>query len=62
LHVPLLPDTHHLIDPANRMKRSRDFAGRTRTFYSFTWEGHHIWGATASMLVGLAERLYDVAP
>lgn len=46
-----------LLDPANRETTTRDFQGRARTFYSFTYEGHYIWGATAAMLVNFGERL-----
>jgi 8-oxo-dGTP pyrophosphatase MutT (NUDIX family) len=46
-----------LLNPANRNKTAREFQGRTRTFYSFTYEGHYIWGATAAMLVNFGERL-----
>ncbi len=46
-----------LLDPANRKRDSREFQGRTRTFYSFTYEGHYIWGATAAMIVNFSERL-----
>ena len=46
-----------VFDPANRKKNSREFQGRTRTFYSFTYDGQYIWGATAAMLVNLCERL-----
>jgi 8-oxo-dGTP pyrophosphatase MutT (NUDIX family) len=46
-----------LFDPANRKRNAREFQGRARTFYSFTYDGHYIWGATAAMLVNLGERL-----
>ena len=46
-----------LLDPANRQTTTRDFQGLARTFYSFTYEGHYIWGATAAMLVNFGERL-----
>ena len=46
-----------LLDPANRMKQSREFQGRQRTFYAFTYEGHYIWGATAAMLINFGERI-----
>jgi 8-oxo-dGTP pyrophosphatase MutT (NUDIX family) len=46
-----------LLDPANRKKDSREFQGVRRSFYSFTYEGHYIWGATAAMLVNFGERL-----
>jgi 8-oxo-dGTP pyrophosphatase MutT (NUDIX family) len=46
-----------LLDPANKVKQSREFQGTQRSFYSFTWEGHYIWGATAAMLINFAERI-----
>ena len=46
-----------LLDPANRKMQSREFEGRTRSFYSFTYEGHYIWGATAAMLINFGERI-----
>jgi len=50
-----------LIDPKNRERQSREFQGRTRTFYAFNYESHYIWGATAAMLVNFGERLHDAA-
>ncbi len=49
-----------LLDPANRRRESRTFAGRERRFYAFTYEGHEIWGATAAIIVNLAEHLTDI--
>jgi 8-oxo-dGTP pyrophosphatase MutT (NUDIX family) len=46
-----------LLDPANKQQQSRAFQGRMRSFYSFTYEGHYIWGATAAMLLNFAERI-----
>jgi 8-oxo-dGTP pyrophosphatase MutT (NUDIX family) len=46
-----------LLDPANKQQQSREFQGRQRSFYSFTYEGHYIWGATAAMLLNFAERI-----
>ncbi|MEJ1967291.1 MAG: CoA pyrophosphatase [Rhizomicrobium sp.] len=46
-----------LLDPANRVKQSREFQGRQRTFYAFTYEGHYIWGATAAMLIDFGRRI-----
>ncbi|HEY4942807.1 MAG TPA: CoA pyrophosphatase [Rhizomicrobium sp.] len=46
-----------LLDPANRQKQSREFQGRQRSFYSYTYEGHYIWGATAAMLINFGERI-----
>ena len=46
-----------LLDPANRETQSRVFQGRERFFYNFHYGGYQIWGATAGMLVNLAEVL-----
>jgi len=46
-----------LLDPANKQQQTREFQGRTRSFYSFTYEGHYIWGATAAMLLNFGERI-----
>jgi 8-oxo-dGTP pyrophosphatase MutT (NUDIX family) len=44
-----------ILDPANRQKDSYDFQGVMRYFYVFRYEQRNIWGATAGMLVNLAE-------
>ena len=46
-----------LIDPKNRQRQSREFQGRMRNFYSFTYKERYIWGATAAMLVNFGDRL-----
>ena len=46
-----------IIDPANHQRRSRELRGRTRSFYVLPYENRYIWGATAAMLVNLAEVL-----
>jgi 8-oxo-dGTP pyrophosphatase MutT (NUDIX family) len=46
-----------LLDPANRVKQSREFQGTMRSFYAFTYDGHYIWGATAAMLINFGERI-----
>jgi 8-oxo-dGTP pyrophosphatase MutT (NUDIX family) len=48
-----------LLDPANRQERTAEWKGRLRRFYAFQYETHYIWGATASILVNLAERFHD---
>jgi 8-oxo-dGTP pyrophosphatase MutT (NUDIX family) len=70
LQPPLLlrPDPHEvaeifevsldfLIDPANRRRDSRVFAGSERFYWAIPWENRYIWGATAGMLVNLADVL-----
>jgi 8-oxo-dGTP pyrophosphatase MutT (NUDIX family) len=46
-----------LLDPANRRKESREFMGTQRSYYSYTFDGHYIWGATAAMLINFGERI-----
>jgi 8-oxo-dGTP pyrophosphatase MutT (NUDIX family) len=50
-----------IIDPANRQRHSREFKGRQRTFYVLPYQNRYIWGATAGMLVNLAEVLTRAA-
>jgi 8-oxo-dGTP pyrophosphatase MutT (NUDIX family) len=49
-----------LCDPANRRRESRQIGERQREFYAFTYDGHEIWGATAAIVVDLAQRLSDI--
>jgi 8-oxo-dGTP pyrophosphatase MutT (NUDIX family) len=44
-------------DPANHQRHSRDFEGAARHFWALPFGAHYIWGATAGMLVNLAEAL-----
>ncbi len=46
-----------ILDPANRERHSREIKGRHRTFYVLPYRHRYIWGATAGMLVNLAEVL-----
>lgn len=46
-----------LLDPANQRLMEADFRGARRTYYEIPWNGRHIWGATAAMLVNLSRRL-----
>ena len=50
-----------LLDPANRRIESRLIGGRQRRFYAFTHGEHLIWGATAAIIVGLAQRLDGIS-
>ena len=36
------------------------WAAASGAFYAFTYEGHEIWGATAAIIVNLAEHLADI--
>ena len=46
-----------VLDPGNQERRSREFLGRTRHYHAIEYEQREIWGATAAMIVNLAERL-----
>lgn len=46
-----------IVDPGSRQRQSREYAGRLRHFYVFPWRDYYIWGATAGMLVNLADLL-----
>jgi len=67
-----LPDPHeveevfeaplmHLLDPSRMETRERVFRGRNRHYHVIPWQGREIWGATASMLLNLRERLVQAA-
>ena len=44
-----------VLDPAKRERRARVFEGVERHFWALPWGERFIWGATAGMLVNLAE-------
>jgi 8-oxo-dGTP pyrophosphatase MutT (NUDIX family) len=46
-----------ILDPANRQRQTRELRGHLRTFFVLPYDRHYIWGATAAMLVNLAEIL-----
>jgi 8-oxo-dGTP pyrophosphatase MutT (NUDIX family) len=46
-----------LLDPKNRKRRTGEWQGRKREFYTFQYDGHYIWGATAAIVVQFAERV-----
>lgn len=48
-----------ILDPANLQRHSRAFQGKQRHFYALPYQGRYIWGATAGMLVNLAQVLND---
>jgi 8-oxo-dGTP pyrophosphatase MutT (NUDIX family) len=66
--LPLEPHEHEvadwfeaplafLLDPANQVKRSALFQGRTRHYYEIVWNERRIWGATAAVIINLSRRL-----
>jgi 8-oxo-dGTP pyrophosphatase MutT (NUDIX family) len=46
-----------VLDPGNHRRTERMFDERPRVFFVLPYEGRNIWGATAGMLVNLAEVL-----
>ncbi len=46
-----------LLDPANRQIGQIEHSGRLRDYFFFDYNGRMIWGATARMIVDLAETL-----
>jgi 8-oxo-dGTP pyrophosphatase MutT (NUDIX family) len=66
--VEFEPDAHEVaevfqvplsfvLDPANHHRDSIIYAGEDRSFYVLPYPGRRIWGATAAMLVSLAQLL-----
>lgn len=47
----------HLADPARYRIERRQWRGQWRQYYAVPWGPYYIWGATARMLRGLADRL-----
>jgi 8-oxo-dGTP pyrophosphatase MutT (NUDIX family) len=48
-----------VLDRGNFRRTTRDLEQRTRVFFVLPYEGRNIWGATAGMLVNLAEVLAE---
>jgi 8-oxo-dGTP pyrophosphatase MutT (NUDIX family) len=46
-----------ILDPAAPVQRTRMWRGRERRYWEWPHPEHHIWGATAAILVQLARRL-----
>ena len=46
----------HLLNPANYAIERRQWRGVWRSYYVVPWGPYYIWGATARILRGLAER------
>ena len=51
-----------ILDPANRERHSAEYQGVMRHFHAIPFGEHYIWGATAGMLVNLAETLTAETP
>lgn len=54
-------DLRYLLDAGNRSAHRLDHGGRPREVWEYRYRPQRIWGATASMLVNLAERLERTA-
>lgn len=52
-HAPL----DFVIDRSNHQRRTSRYKGRDRTYFVIEYGQHHIWGATAGMLVNFSLRL-----
>jgi 8-oxo-dGTP pyrophosphatase MutT (NUDIX family) len=52
----------YILDRNNHNRTERESAGRTRVFFVLPYEGRNIWGATAGILVNLAEVLNPKGP
>lgn len=52
-HAPL----GYLMAPANRREETRELRGRAVTYPVIEYDGHRIWGATARVIVSLADAL-----
>jgi len=48
-----------LLEPANRQRHRIEYQGVMREYFAMPWQGRFIWGATAGMLVSLADLLQE---
>ena len=51
-----------LLDPSNHVRQTRVLQGLTVGYYEMPYEGRHIWGATAGMIVNFWRFLSDAPP
>jgi 8-oxo-dGTP pyrophosphatase MutT (NUDIX family) len=54
-----LLDLRTLLDPAAPEQKTAEYAGKPRHYWVWPHPRHHIWGATAAILVHLANRLKE---
>jgi len=47
-----------LMPPANHLRHSREWQGKSRQFYAMPYGERYIWGATAGMIKNLYDRMY----
>ena len=59
-HAPGITGRAHLADPARFRVEGRRWRGQRRHYYTVPWGPYYIWGATARILRGLADRLAEV--
>ncbi|MBI3149762.1 MAG: CoA pyrophosphatase [Betaproteobacteria bacterium] len=50
-----------LLDPANYRRHRYDLGDRARHYFSVPYQGHYIWGATASILLMFYHTLLDAS-
>jgi hypothetical protein len=48
-----------LLDPAAPRRESKEWKGRMREYWVWPHDRHFIWGATATILVALAQALRE---
>lgn len=46
-----------ILDPANHTSQSAFWRGQQREYLEIAWEGHRIWGITASIIYNLSQRI-----
>ena len=51
------PPLRFVLDPANHVRKTGLFRGQPRDYIEIDWQGHRIWGITASILSNLAHRV-----
>jgi 8-oxo-dGTP pyrophosphatase MutT (NUDIX family) len=47
----------YVLDEANHVHKIGEFRGRERPYLEIDWQGHRIWGITASIIHNLSRRL-----
>ncbi|RYD90749.1 MAG: CoA pyrophosphatase, partial [Sphingomonadales bacterium] len=51
------PPLAFMLDPANRVPRTVEWEGASRTYLEIIWQGHRIWGVTAAIIGNLSRRM-----
>lgn len=52
------PPLEFLLDSRNHVRHEVEVRGITRAYWSMPWDGYHIWGATAGMLISFRDFLF----